>query len=289
MGTIIDLTTPLNKKLSEDELYSRSHYDTEIIRLQSYDNFYSLMDRLRQLDASGQGSRRLLLVWPARGNILESAMEFGRLRGWAERNHYDIAFVIPGNTVKLKMAQEQNIPAFPNLKEAGESDWSLPSKIPDIDENTARLRKLLILKKDLEETEAPRTPFGIRLIFFLLTLLVLGGVFYAVFPQARVEITPYLTRKSISMTLWTDKRLDAPTLAGGIPTSEKRYDLTLTASVPAALLLARKMVLEEAGRSAPKSGSLRIPMGPFFLAGWLITVSMLNGGSLWQIIPQGGR
>ena len=30
-------------------------------------------------------------------------------------------------------------------------------------------------------------------------------------------------------------------------------------------------------------------MGPFFLAGWLITVSMLNGGSLWQIIPQGGR
>ena len=63
----------------------------------------------------------------------------------------------------------------------------------------------------------------------------------------------------------------------------------LTASVPAALLLARKMVLEEAGRSAPKSGSLRIPMGPFFLAGWLITVSMLNGGSLWQIIPQGGR
>ena len=63
----------------------------------------------------------------------------------------------------------------------------------------------------------------------------------------------------------------------------------LTASVPAALLLARKMVLEEAGRSAPKSGSVRIPMGPFFLAGWLITVSMLNGGSLWQIIPQGGR
>ena len=63
----------------------------------------------------------------------------------------------------------------------------------------------------------------------------------------------------------------------------------LTASVPAALLLARKMILEEAGRSAPKSGSVRIPMGPFFLAGWLITVSMLNGGSLWQIIPQGGR
>ena len=63
----------------------------------------------------------------------------------------------------------------------------------------------------------------------------------------------------------------------------------LTASVPAALLLARKMILEEAGRSAPKSSSVRIPMGPFFLAGWLITVSMLNGGSLWQIIPQGGN
>ena len=63
----------------------------------------------------------------------------------------------------------------------------------------------------------------------------------------------------------------------------------LTASVPAALLMARRMILEEAGRSGPEQDSVRIPMGPFFLAGWLITVSMLNGGSLWQIIPQGGN
>jgi hypothetical protein len=35
------------------------------------------------------------------------------------------------------------------------------------------------------------------------------------------------------MTIWTDDRLDAPTIAGGLPTSEKRFEFTLSAAVPA--------------------------------------------------------
>ena len=44
MGTFVDLTTNLNKNISEEEIFSRTNFETEVIRLQSYDNFYSLME-----------------------------------------------------------------------------------------------------------------------------------------------------------------------------------------------------------------------------------------------------
>ena len=67
----------------------------------------------------------------------------------------------------------------------------------------------------------------------------------------------------------------------------------LIASVPAALLMARKMLFApEAGTlkkaGGETAGGIRIPMGPFFLAGWILTASMLGGGILWQSAAQGG-
>lgn len=233
MGTIIDLSTPIQKKSSSEEDFSRSRFDTELIHLQNYDNFYSLMDRLNQLDASGESSHRILLLWPARGRILESPLEFGRLRSWAERNYYEIALVIPGNKLKRKMAAEQGISAFENVNEASEKEWLSSSKRLPVIEESDRLRKLIVLKGEAEKTVRTKSSLGIRLFAFLLTLTVLLGVCYAILPQARVEITPYLVQKSINMTIWTDDRLDVPTIAGGIPTEEKRFELNLSAEVPA--------------------------------------------------------
>ena len=233
MGTIIDLTTLLNKRTTDEEIFSRAHYDVEIIKLQGFDNFYSLMDRLHQRDVSGQGSQRMLLVWPPRGRILETPMEFGRLRAWAVRNNYEIALVIPGDDVSLDMAKEQGLPAFKNIREANEAKWKPLDELPEIGEPAERVRNLALLRKDIEQAQRPKTPLGIRLLFFLLALAAIALALYAVIPHARVDITPYLTRKSINMTIWTDDRLDTPTLAGGIPTVEKRLELTLTAVVPA--------------------------------------------------------
>lgn len=233
MGTIIDLTTPLRKRETDEEIFSRSHFDIEIIKLQGYDNFYSLMDRLYQRDAAGRGPFRMLLVWPPRGKVLETPMEFGRLRSWAVRNHYEIALVIPGDDNSLASAKEQGFPVFRSLKEANEAKWSLPDTLPKIDDPAERIRKLALLRKDIESTQETKIPFGIRMLLFLAVLAVLAVCFYAVIPSAKVEITPYLTRKSVNMTIWTDDRLDSPTLAGGIPTVEKKFDLNLTSVVPA--------------------------------------------------------
>ena len=233
MGTIIDLSMSGQKKSSGEEDFSRTRFDTEIIHLQNYDNFYSLMDRLNQLDASGEGSRKILLVWPARGRILESSLEFGRLRSWAVRNHYEIALVIPGHTLNCKMAVEQGISVFESVNEAYEKKWLSFSKRLSKTDGSERLRNLIVLKGDAEKTERTKSSFGTRLIAFLLTFAVLMGVCYAILPQARVEITPYLVQKSINMTIWTDDRLDVPTIAGGIPTEEKRFELNLFTEVPA--------------------------------------------------------
>jgi hypothetical protein len=57
--------------------------------------------------------------------------------------------------------------------------------------------------------------------------------------------------------------------------------------------MARRMLFmpAECGGAAEKqhpAGSIRIPMGPFFLAGWIVTVSTLNGGSFLQALSAGG-
>lgn len=232
MGTIIDLSTTAQKNNSGEEEFSRSRFDTELIRLQNYDNFYSLMDRLNQWDASGESCRRLLLIWPARGRILESPLEFGRMRGWAERNHYEVALVIPGNILKREMATEQGIPAFESVDEAAQKEWTSFAKILPPGEESHRLRNLIVLRDDAEKTKRPGSPRGIRFFAFFLTLAVLVFVCYAILPQAKVEITPYLIQKSINMTIWTDDRLDVPTIAGGIPTEEKRFELNFSVEVP---------------------------------------------------------
>lgn len=233
MGTMIDLSKPSLKTSTEEEDFLRSQYDTEVIHLQNYDNFYSLMDRLVQRDAAGESSRRLLLIWPPRGEILSSPLEFSRLQSWALRNGYEIALVIPGRSVKFEIAKEQGLPVFRNLREAGAGSWTSPDKALQIPDEADRGRKLALLKKDVEQNERPKVSFGVRLLFFLLALGVTAGVCYAVLPQARVEITNYLTRQSVNMVIWTDERLSSPTLAGGIPMIEKKYDLTLSAVVPA--------------------------------------------------------
>ncbi len=233
MGTIIDLAKPpLKMDLPEnDDL--RLRYDTEIIRLQNFDNFYSLMDRLNQKDASGQCASRIILVWPVRGRVLETPVEFGRLRGWSARHGYQVALVIPHDSVHLRMAQEQGLPAFSDIKEAEKNEWEIAKKTPPIREEFQRIRNLTLLRKDLEQTESPGTPAGIRILFFLLALGALAAAAFAIFPRARVDITPYLTRKTVNMTIWTDERLDTATMGGGIPTVEKKIILNLQTVIPA--------------------------------------------------------
>ncbi len=233
MGTIIDLSKPPLKTERVNGDDERFLFDTEVIRLQNYDNFYSLMDRLSQKDASGQCSPRIILVWPLHGRVLETPAEFGRLRGWGTRHGYRIAVVIPHDAVHLRMAEEQGIPAFSNLNEAENSEWQITKQAPQIQEQPERIRNLTLLHKELEQTEGAQAPLGIRLLFFFLALAAIAAAGYAILPRARVDITPYLVRKTVNMTIWTDDRLDTVTMGGGIPTIEKKISLNLRTTVPA--------------------------------------------------------
>ena len=225
---MIDLSKPPMRSKADDA----SRVDTEIIRLQNYDNFYSLMDRLNQRDASGECPPRILLVWPVRGRILETPAEFGRVRGWAVRSGYQIAVVIRRDDVHLKMAREQGIPAFASLEKAQAADWEMAAELPEINEQAERIRQLALLKEDAEQARIPEPPFGTRLFFFLAALAVLAAAAFVIFPLAKVEIVPYLTRKTVDMTIWTDDRLDTVTVGGGIPTIEKKLEFTLQSVIP---------------------------------------------------------
>ena len=233
MGTIIDLSRSACEPPSPEEAFSRANADIEVIRLQNYDNFYSLMDRLCQRDASGEPGRRLVLVFPPRGRILSDPMDYGRLRFWASQNGYEIAFVIPGSDSLRKMAAEHGFRAFRSLNEADEAEWVPQTADVRIDDPAERIRRLAVLKKEAEQSQESPMHWFPRLLIFLLTIGILAFVFIMILPQAKVEIVPLLSRETLSMSIWTDDRLETVTIDGGIPTTEKQLELTLSAVVPA--------------------------------------------------------
>ena len=232
MGTIIDLSAPKQKENTYENGFPYDPFDTDIIHLQNFDNFYSLIDRLNQRDASGQNSSRILLVWPSRGKILESSTEFRRLRGWALRNHYEIGLVISSDSVKQNMAKDQGFPVFHSIQEAGNTNWKFIPAFPPVEEQADRARRLVSLKKDIEQSHASKAPAGLRFLAFLCAIAVLIFTLYFILPQAKIEIIPYLSSRSIKMVIRTDENLESPNLTGGIPVTEKRYDFTLSATVP---------------------------------------------------------
>ena len=168
MGTMIDLSKAPKKTATAEEAFSRSHPDTEIIHLQNYDNFYSLMDRLHQRDMSGQGCRQFLLIWPAVSRVLETPTEFGKLRGWCLRHGYQAALIIPKDDVSRIMAAEQGLPAFSTIAEAGKADWEIRDSLPEADEDAERVRRLMVLKKDHEQSLPVPLSFGSRLLIRLM-------------------------------------------------------------------------------------------------------------------------
>lgn len=259
---MIDLSKPPLRSNADDT----SRVDTEIIRLQNYDNFFSLMDRLNQWDASGECPPRILLVWPARGRVLETPAEFGRVRAWAVRNGYQIAAVIRRDDVHLKMAREQGIPAFDSLEKAQASDLEMTAEFPEINEQAERDRRLVLMKEDAEKTQAVEASFGTRLFFFLLAIAALAAAAGVIFPRAKVEITPFLTRKSVNMTIWTDDRLDTVTVGGGIPTIEKKLEFTLQSVIPSTgevrvqtgMAIGEIVVKNTCDRSYPSSAGVEV-------------------------------
>ncbi len=229
-----DLSAPLNDAREG----RRSRFDTEVIRLQNFDNFYSLMDKLHQRDEAREIQDRTILVWPHIGRVLDSQTDFGRLRGWAARHHHAIALVIPKNELLTTMAKEQGLPVFSSLKEADSAAWDAPEALTPAEDETARMQRLIRLRTDVERSRPTEAPLGTRLLFFFLALASITAALFAVLPQARVEITPYYTKKTMVMSIRTDDSLSAVTLTGGIPTVEKVFTLDLSAEVPSSGVLA---------------------------------------------------
>ena len=273
---MIDLSKPPQKSNAEE---GASRFDTEIIRLQNYDNFYSLMDRLNQRDAGGECPPRIRLVWPAHGRVLDTPAEFGRLRGWAVRHGYALAVVIPGKSVGLKMAKEQGLPAFTSVSEAESAEWKMPRDPLSAEDPYERNRRLVMLREDAEKTRSVKAPFAVRLLFFLLAILSLAAAAFAIFPHAKVEITPYLTRKKVNMTVWTDDRLDTVTMGGGIPTIEKKLNLSLQTSVPSTgevhiqsgIAVGEITVRNTCGRTYASTAGVRLSTDEDFEAGILFS------------------
>ncbi|MHC1771681.1 MAG: baseplate J/gp47 family protein [Flexilinea sp.] len=205
---------------------------TDTILLQPYDNVDSILDKVRQVANAGGVSRRILLVWPKRGRIIEESLDFGRLKIWVKHHDLQLALVVKDRLI-CRAASEQGIPVFSSRENAQEVNWeSGKSKIVD-DQKSIRQRKLAVLKSEKEMIQVKHTGGKWKYFFVLLALFSVAAVLFLLVPHAIIYLPQAETEQSLVIPLWTNDQLTTVTKNGGIPSKVEYITLNMKASVPA--------------------------------------------------------
>lgn len=90
---------------------------TQVIQLDPHDDIVSVRDRLGWARA-----RRVVLIWPERGRILQRRLDLVLLKRFAQRSGVQIGLVTE-DTLVLNNARENNIPVFENAVQAQQGRW----------------------------------------------------------------------------------------------------------------------------------------------------------------------
>lgn len=204
---------------------------TEVILLQNYDNYDSLLDKLRQITQSESCGERFLLVWSKREAVLSEIREFTALRNWLRRRGYPLAIVTTHERIR-NLAAAAGIPVFEDRESAETGDWKtedsqrVPSPLKRAG-TRAELKKLLI------ENESANLPKGISLGLCFVLILLAAAAALLFLPRATVTLTPTRITQEKRFTLWTSPSLESVTITGGIPYTEKKHEFTYSVTVPA--------------------------------------------------------
>lgn len=205
---------------------------TDTILLQPYDNVDSILDKIRQVSNAGGASRRILLVWPKRGRIIEEPLDFGRLKVWVKHRGLQLALVVKDPLI-CREASEQGIPVFSSRENAQGENWDYgKSKISE-DQKSIRQHKLAVLKSETEMVQAKHTVGKWKYVFVLLALVSVVIILFLLVPHAVIYLPQTETEQSLSIPLWTNDQLTTVTKNGGIPSKVEHIMLNMKASVSA--------------------------------------------------------
>jgi hypothetical protein len=194
---------------------------TYIVQLDSHDDVISTRDKI-----SWSKARRVLLVWPRHGRVLERRVDLLLLQRHSQQIGVQLAVVTRRDEVRQN-ARDLGIAVFTKPVQAQQAPWRRPnprrrSFRPENeqppDPNSLRQRR---------EQFAGRPVINGWLRIAIFSMGVLSFLALALFfmPGARVELAPVRQAQTLSIAAWANPQISQPNPSGGMPAYALRVEV----------------------------------------------------------------
>lgn len=190
---------------------------THIIRLESYDDFISIRDKM-----SWSKAARILLVFPRRRPPQLERLDLTLLQRHA-RGLGGVVGLVTQEREMLTFARELGLATFPTVPAAQRMPWRSPPRRRRL--GSARKNRkpdLEVLRRQVDDLQPrPMTSVG-RVFFFLLGLTAFFALIFFFLPSAVVRFQPVMEQQAVEMQVWGSPDIPAALPSGAIPVEVAR-------------------------------------------------------------------
>ncbi|HSQ25737.1 MAG TPA: baseplate J/gp47 family protein [Anaerolineales bacterium] len=197
---------------------------TQILQLETYDDQVSACDKIKWSQAD-----RILLVWPARGKILNRKLDLLLLKRQSFAQGAKLALVTRDAKIRA-LAHRQGIPTFSSVRKAQSKAWRLPRRFRSLQDISSPVKKDLAdhetasQRSDIEywRKEKRFPPANLQSTLLRLALFTVGALaFFTVaallYPYAEITLQPEIQWQEANLVIMPDEMITQPSIDGRVP------------------------------------------------------------------------
>ena len=186
---------------------------TFVIKLETHDDAISTRDKMAWSKAA-----RILLVWPDRGTILTNRLDLVQLQRFSQQLGEQLALVTHIIAVE-DQARELGIPVFSSVPRAQQLPWRRGRQRRKlVKRQPGKPVDIRAIKEQVEKAVGnPPENAWVRALAFLagvVAVIFLVGLFL---PGAKIVMKLPEQDQSLSLAVWANPAITAPTISGGVP------------------------------------------------------------------------
>jgi hypothetical protein len=190
---------------------------TQIIALESHDDFISVRDRM-----SWAKSPRILLVWPRFEKVKLRAADLRILQQHAGYLGADLGLVTRRDDVK-RDAERFGIPVFTSAAAAQRESWPKRKQFGASILPKSRLERINLQalgeQARVREAHWKTTPFA-RVVFFTMGVLAVLAIASLFVPYAEIRLNPVSEMQNVTVPVTASKSVPSVLIAGSLPVHE---------------------------------------------------------------------
>ncbi len=174
----------------------------QILHLDPHDDFLSARDKMGWVQ-----TERVLLVWPARGQVLQRKLDLVLLHRHAHRLGAHLGLVTADDSIR-DYAADLGVPVFPSVEASRKMKWR--SRVPRLkpDRRQPPPDPQAIRARRAPPRSLPRwADWVLKFVFFILGLSGVLALAYALIPAATITLTPASHALTVTAELVADANL----------------------------------------------------------------------------------